>query len=143
MDSSARARALLDDGSLRVRGILRAFDPSEPRDPHGEWSKGGALVKNAAKALTGSPEQLHDDEAAIRETFNFHDSVSGLTAEVESIGPARGDPSTFVRIKIRDKDGKEVGHAGRWEAGRMRRSTCCCCSAMACRRSCSGRGASA
>jgi hypothetical protein len=56
----------------------------------------------------GDPADLHDD-AAIRETFGYHDAKTGLTAEVQSIRSSGPQFSTYVDIAIRDGDGKQIG----------------------------------
>jgi hypothetical protein len=62
-----RQRALRDDDELRLRGIVtgeeRKFNPGEPRDPQGQWSKVGGAIKDALKLAgrikLGDGETLH------------------------------------------------------------------------------------
>jgi 8-oxo-dGTP pyrophosphatase MutT (NUDIX family) len=61
--------------------------------------------------VTGIPSQLHDDEAAIHATFNYHDEKTGLSAEVTSI--RGGGRSTYIDIEIKDRNGNVVGSATR------------------------------
>lgn len=72
------------------------------RDKDGKFGTGG-----------GSPEQLHDDEQTIRDTFGYNDEATGMRAEVTAIRSTGPQSKTYVDVKITDRDGNHVGDAVR------------------------------
>jgi GNAT superfamily N-acetyltransferase len=60
----------------------------------------------------GKPGALHDEQT-IRNTFNFYDEQTGMTAEVASIRSGGPGSSTYVDVNIMDRDGNIVGQAVR------------------------------
>lgn len=60
---------------------------------------------------SGGPVAMHDP-AVIASTYNYHDTQTGLTTQVESVRPSPGG-STYVDISIKDADGNRVGSASR------------------------------
>lgn len=61
------------------------------------------------KFASGTPQQLLDDDSAIRDTFEFHDAKTGLSSKVTDIIHDR--VSTEAQIAIFDRDGNQVGRA--------------------------------
>lgn len=122
--STGLARLLIARARLRVEAarlgmapsalelVVRAREAARGHHAPGEPYR----YKHGWIPVAGMPELLHDDEDTIRATFNYHDEETGLTATVESIGPALAadPPPTFVQVKIRDANGKEVGKATRF-----------------------------
>jgi hypothetical protein len=70
------------------------------RDDHGRFGSGGGGK---------TPEQLHDDEATIKDVYNYTDEKTGLSARVDSIRSNGPGFSTYVSGSILDRSGKVVG----------------------------------
>lgn len=85
----------------RSAGTHVRFNPN-----HGA---GGRFAEGSGGDTGKTPQRLHDDETAIRGTFNYHDDKTGMAVKVDSIHSEGPGYTTYVRGAVYDREGNNVG----------------------------------
>jgi len=99
--------AALEISDAFTRGaVLELLSKEQSRDELGRFGSGGG---SAGGAASGTPEQLHDDDARIREVFEYTDEATGLSVGINAIRRQGPGFTTYVSADITDRDGNVVG----------------------------------